>query len=259
MSQGGSHTVKLVNANGTDVTGGSVSVNTASQPTGQFAYASLSTPVILAANTTYYLVSQEAQYGDQWYDDSACYVTNCFAVTTIWPAWANNGEQTYYIYTNYANHSYGPVSFRYRVGTPLVTGEAFDNGLRNNFSGWVGFQFTVADQPMTVTQLGRWVASQGGSHTVKVVNANGTDVTGGSVSVSTSGQPVGRYAYANLAAPLVLSANTTYYLVSQETQYGDQWYDYAACYLTSSGTAVLNYAAYAENGSQTYYVLTNRP
>ena len=54
---------------------------------------------------------------------------------------------------------------------------------------------------------------------------NGQDVSGASVSVSMSGGTAGNFVYASLPASVTLNANTTYYIVSQETQGGDQWYD----------------------------------
>ncbi len=132
--------------------------------------------------------------------------------------------------------------------------------LRNNFSGWVGFQLTVSNTPLTVTHLGRWVVSgNSGNHAVKLVNADGTDVANGSKTVSTAGQPAGQFAYAALASPVTLSANTTYYLVSQEVEGGDQWYDYSSCYLTTSGAATANWPAWAYNDSQTYTIYTYAP
>ncbi len=65
----GTHTLKLVQANnGADVPGASVSVSMAGGVSGQFKYVSLASPVTLQANTAYYVVSQEASGGDQWYD-----------------------------------------------------------------------------------------------------------------------------------------------------------------------------------------------
>ncbi len=62
----GVHAVKLVAASGADVAGGAVSVSTAGAPAGQFVYGTLSNTVTLAANTTYYVVSQEVNGGDAW-------------------------------------------------------------------------------------------------------------------------------------------------------------------------------------------------
>ena len=76
-----SHVLKLVNAsNGNDVPGGSVTVTLPAGSAGQFAYAQLVAPLTLAANTAYYLVSQEISGGDQWYDLNVVTATNGVSV-----------------------------------------------------------------------------------------------------------------------------------------------------------------------------------
>src|SRR5438477_4185208 len=113
---------------------------------------------------------------------------------------------------------------------------------------WVGFQFTVGAVPMTVSSLGRWVVSgNSGSHTVQLFNADGTAISGGSVTVNTAGQPAGQFAYTPLANPVTLSANTTYVLMSQETVSGDQWYDYVDTLITVGGPASGAAAVWADN------------
>ena len=49
--------------------------------------------------------------------------------------------------------------------------------------------------------------------------------SGGSATVSMSDGTAGNFVYANLPATVTLSANTSYYILSQETAGGDQWYD----------------------------------
>ncbi len=93
---------------------GATTVNTAGQPVGQFAYATLAAPVTLAANTTYYLVSQEVNGGDQWYD--ACQLITSGATVTG-AASAYNG--TYYISPS-GSYGYGPVNFIYCQFDPPV-------------------------------------------------------------------------------------------------------------------------------------------
>ncbi|MBL9212134.1 MAG: S8 family serine peptidase, partial [Opitutaceae bacterium] len=58
--------------------------------------------------------------------------------------------------------------------------------IRNNYSGWVGMQLTIGASPVTVTELGRIMASgNSGTHTVKLVKvSDGLDVPGGSVSIA---------------------------------------------------------------------------
>ncbi len=97
--------------------------------------------------------------------------------------------------------------------TPLVTSIVPSSTVRNNFTGWVGFRLQTGDTPVIVSALSRWVYSgNSGSHTVKLVTAStGTDLSGGSVTVNTSGASTNRFLYANLASPITLAANTAYY------------------------------------------------
>ena len=100
-----------------------------------------------------------------------------------------------------------------------------------------------------MTALGRiFLTGNSGTHTVKLVRANdGVDVPGGSASVAMAGGTVGQFQYVFLASPIALQANTAYYLVSQETSGGDQWYEHGA--LSSTGVAAVNSSVYFYNGS----------
>lgn len=94
--------------------------------------------------------------------------------------------------------------------------------LRSDFTGCVGFRFTVGASNITITDLARWVVSgNSGTHTVKIVDASGTVLA--SVSINTSGQPVG-FCYGSIT-PLVLTAGVTYTILSSETASADQWYE----------------------------------
>jgi hypothetical protein len=46
---------------------------------------------------------------------------------------------------------------------------------------------------------------------------------GSGLAISLSGAIPGQFTYASLPVPVTLSANTSYYLVSQEFSGGDQW------------------------------------
>jgi len=106
----GTHTVKLVQAsNGADVPGGSVSVSMTGGVAGQFKYVSLGSPVTLLANTAYYLVSQEASGGDQWYDSGTVSSTTAAAVNSSTYSF---NSANWYLY-NTANTSYVPANFQY--------------------------------------------------------------------------------------------------------------------------------------------------
>jgi hypothetical protein len=223
----GTHPVKFVNAaTGSDVPGASVALNMAGCSPGQFQYAPLSAPVTLPAGGTYYLVSQEFQGGDRWYNAGPVAPSPGATVNgTVYSSRAN------WIGGGSANTSYVPPSFQYTAlppdpNSPFVTGFS-SNSLRNNFTGWVGMKVIVGSTPVTVSSLGRiCVAGNTGSHSVKLVDAlTGLDLSGGSANISMPGCVAGQFAYAPLAAPMTLLPGKTYYLVSQELTGGDRWYD----------------------------------
>ncbi len=127
--------------------------------------------------------------------------------------------------------------------------------IRNNFTGWVGMSIAVGSSPMTVTALGRIFAPGNmGSHTVQIVNASTNQtISGGSVSVSMSGGTAGSFVYASLPAAVTLDANSTYYIVSQETSGGDQWYDFNTTIATTN-VAAAKTSVYSYDGA-TYIVI----
>jgi len=135
------------------------------------------------------------------------------------------------------------------ASTAWVTGQTLGT-LRNDISNWVGCRFSVGSAPLTVSDLGRWVvAGNSGTHTVKLVKqVDGTDVPGGSVTVDTSSAPAGAFNYVALAQPVTLSANSLYYLVSQETAGGDRWYNYDTT-VTTTSVASMNKAARFDGAS----------
>jgi len=245
----GMHAVKFVAASsGTDVPGGTVSVNMSGCTAGQFQYASLPSAVTLQPNTQYYLASQEASGGDQWYDFGAISSTADAAVNS-----SIYFDGTNWIPVGAANSSYVPIDFQYSLAPAdptLVTGYNLNNRpLRNDFSGWVGMKFTVGANGMTVSSLGRiFVAGNNGVHTVKLVHASdGSDVAGASVSVSLAGGTVGQFSYVPLGVAVSLPAGASYYLVSQESASGDQWYDWGTVSTTTS--AAVNGAVYSSDGT----------
>ena len=106
----GTHLLKLVNAaNGIDVAGGSVSVAMAGGTAGQFMYATLSSPVVLAAGGSYYLASHETAGGDAWCDYNTMITTTSVAAKLSavyfsggeWPMYGGPGQ------------TYGPVDFKH--------------------------------------------------------------------------------------------------------------------------------------------------
>ncbi len=79
-----------------------------------------------------------------------------------------------------------------RGGITFVTSQTFGT-IRNNYSGFIGMQFRVGNNPITVSALGRIVApGNTGSHLVKILDAStGIDVTGASATVATAGVAAG--------------------------------------------------------------------
>jgi hypothetical protein len=138
-----------------------------------------------------------------------------------------------------ANGSAGIVT---NVSQSAATSETLGT-LRNNYSGWVGYEFTTGNNPLIVYELGRWVvAGNTGNHTVKLVDAaTGLNVPGASVSIQTNYESTpGQFEYDDLATPVTLAANHSYYLLSSESSGGDQWYDQNTVVNTTSDLTITN-------------------
>ncbi len=108
--------------------------------------------------------------------------------------------------------------------TSYVT--SFASGtLRNDYNGWVGYEFTTGSFSLTITALGRLVQSGNTqSHELALIDASSGD-TVATVTVDTSGATAGQIEYASLTTQVTLLPNHEYYLVSQETSGGDDWSD----------------------------------
>jgi hypothetical protein len=131
-------------------------------------------------------------------------------------------------------------------GTALVT-YFTPSALRNDFGGWVGMRIQVGVSNLSVSSLGRWVVNGNSqAHPVRLVTTTGTEVA--TATVATSGQPAGAFAFTALGAPVTLSANTTYYLLSQEFASGDTWYDYNTATITTSAAGDTG-VVWATNGA----------
>ncbi|QGQ99160.1 hypothetical protein EHS13_31940 [Paenibacillus psychroresistens] len=134
-------------------------------------------------------------------------------------------------------------------GSSFVTGKTLSGTIRNNYGDYVGTKITVGSTPITVTQLGRYyVAGNSGTHTLKIVNAStGADLASSVINMSTGTADGLGFKYVALNTPQTLAANTAYYIVSLETNGGDQWYDGNTA-LTATSAAVINSNVY-KNGS----------
>ncbi|MEO8426812.1 MAG: Ig-like domain-containing protein, partial [Verrucomicrobiota bacterium] len=108
------HSLKVVFAsNGADVPGGGTSLNMLGGTAGQFKYAVLSSPLILAAGTSYYVISLEASGGDRWATDNT-QVTSTTAATCNGAILSKPGGWTFRLP---ANRSFGPLNLLYTTGS----------------------------------------------------------------------------------------------------------------------------------------------
>ena len=105
------HTLKLVDGStGMDVPGGSVDLSMSGGIAGQYKYAKLSTPVTLAGNKTYYLVSWEVEGQDSFYDKNAV-VTPGAVATILSGVYRINSNP--WGFMGSTNNSWGPLNFKY--------------------------------------------------------------------------------------------------------------------------------------------------
>jgi phosphodiesterase/alkaline phosphatase D-like protein len=232
------HTVKIVSASTkTDVPGATAQVSMSNCTPGQFVYTNLANPVTLAPGTTYYVVSQELKNGDKFYEHAGV-ASDVSVVSSVYFNGAN------WIALDSANTSYVPPDMKYTTlpapATPAFVRDYNQNNqaLRNDFTGFIGMSLKVGTTPMNVTSVGRaCLVGNSQSHTVKFVNAaTGAEVSGGGASVNMAGCIASQFVYTILGAPLTLQANTSYYLVSQETFGGDRWYDQSTLRTTADAS-----------------------
>lgn len=115
-----SHSVRLAYADGTDVPGGSVTVNTAGAPTNQFKTVTLASPVTLAPYGTYFIVSREYASGDLWYSYDNV-LTTTSAATIRNNAYAQVGNPNLFLNGSDNGYMWGPLNFRYKTDWLLAS------------------------------------------------------------------------------------------------------------------------------------------
>jgi hypothetical protein len=111
--------------------------------------------------------------------------------------------------------------------------------MRNDYGGWMGMRFVVGANPLQVSALGRiYVDGNTQSHQLRLIYAvKGATVA--SVLWVPAGGAHNQIKYAMLPAPVILAANTEYYLVSQETAGGDMSYGDNTRIATTAAAGVL--------------------
>ncbi len=135
------HSVKLFDSGGVALNGGSVQIDTSGKPPGQFAYASLPQPIMLAANTIYVLMSLETDGGDQWYNNTGTSVTLDPVAGNAYGAFSSS-LPFYQTYT--AGASYVPVDLKFAAANVSddygnSIGTAATAALNSNISGQLNY------------------------------------------------------------------------------------------------------------------------
>ncbi len=226
------HVVKFVRKTTlTDVPGASAIVAPQSAPFNTYAYATLPAPVVLQANTSYYLVSQELVGGDPWYDYGT--VTHTAVASVDGLVYPNAGALTAMLAPNY---TFGPPNFQYSTPAPFITGQS-SSSVRNNYSGFLGTEIIPGAAPVTISALGRiYLPGNSGTHLLKLLSAGQGSTYTDLATAAITMQPgtANAYQYAALNAPVTLQQGTTYYVVSQETNGGDTFYDWGTVTHTSA-------------------------
>jgi hypothetical protein len=133
----------------------------------------------------------------------------------------------------------------YGVPTNLITGKTL--GTPRNFTALMGMGIVIGSKRIQATRLGRAVvAGNNGTHKVRIID-KASNMERGSADVSTAGTPAGSFAYADLNPAVLLEAGATYYILSEETMTGDQFFDANTTVMTTAA-ASREFAAYGGPG-----------
>jgi len=110
-----------------------------------------------------------------------------------------------------------------KESVPFINSYSITSPLRNDFDNFIGMKITVGSKAIKITSLGRmFFAGNTQSHLLKLVDAETkADVEGASTTIQ--GGSEGAFTYADLAAPVTLASNHSYYLVSKENIGGDNF------------------------------------
>ncbi|MBQ6540457.1 MAG: hypothetical protein IJL71_05480, partial [Oscillospiraceae bacterium] len=123
-------------------------------------------------------------------------------------------------------------------------------------AGWAGMRITVGPKPVKVTALGRMYTSQSNAtHNFLITDTDGAIVAQGISSTAQAGTPEDSFVYGEIASPVTLSANTSYYLVSDYWGAEDKFYSSAVSEHTD--VATLDGIVILESGAWKYYEAEN--
>ena len=130
-------------------------------------------------------------------------------------------------------------------------------GMLRNFQSWLGMGFTLAGKNLQVVKVGRAFApGNTGVHKLHLIDA-ATKQEIAAVDVNVAGGTQGEFVYADVIPSVILNANSSYYLLSEETTTGDQFYD-ADTSVTTTAAASREFAVYSDGmGNFTEAPITN--
>ncbi len=187
----------------------------------------------------YYFNDPEIRFGwktsyEQWNDD-ACYLGENGPAPAWRPLVYGGGHPWEPASMDLAFALSGPPAPCQEV--PLVT--SFTPGtVRNNYTGWLGMRLLVGASPLDVRSLGRvYLNGNVQNHELRLVRASDGVTVASTIWTPTGGSDK-QIKHMPLAVPVMLDANTEYYLASQETSGGDQWFHRDTTVVTTTAATV---------------------
>lgn len=168
-------------------------------------------------------------------DDTVTNGTTYFYVVTAWQGPTESENSNEVEVTPVGPIDPEPVSF--------ITGKTLGNTV--SATGSFGMAIGVGPSALTIKKLGRaHVPGDAQAHIVQIVEATGAAVPNALVSVNMAGVIAGevagdfRYATLPVQPPIVLNANTTYFVVTQETSAADQFFNHTSTVQTTNVATV---------------------
>lgn len=166
-----------------------------------------------------------------------------------------NGTTYYFVVTakkggneSSSSNEASAVPGLYGVMTPLIASKTL--GTLRNFTAWLGMGFVVAGKNLQVVKVGRAFApGNSGVHRLYLIDA-ATKQEIAAVDVSVAGGTPGEFVYADVMPSVILNAGASYYLLSDEVDTGDQFYD-ADTRVTTTAAVSREFAVYGGNGNYT--------
>lgn len=99
-------------------------------------------------------------------------------------------------------------------------------GTLRNDAAFFGMAIVVGPDPLRVATLGRFfISGNSGTHRIRLVDADDVNGQLGLVTVSMVGATDGTFKYGSLSPNVTLDPGHRYYIVSEELNPGDQFYD----------------------------------